>query len=111
MTTLTLHLPLVVDDDPRVVLEVDVHAVLPPPRLALADHHSGHHCDTPGETHRERSTATLDKVLTTWLAALIIRRAHGGYSPFFLSSGLPFFTEAITMSPTAAHQARVVISV
>mmetsp|Transcript_22712 Transcript_22712/g.90108 ORF Transcript_22712/g.90108 Transcript_22712/m.90108 type:complete len:201 (+) Transcript_22712:968-1570(+) len=37
-----LHLALVVDDDARVVLEVDDEALLSPPGLALADDDGGH---------------------------------------------------------------------
>merc|ERR1719512_626329 len=38
-----LHLALVVDDDARVVLEVDPDALAAPPGLLLADHHALQH--------------------------------------------------------------------
>lgn len=38
-----LHLPLVVDDDSGVVLEIDKNPIFSAPRLPLPDHHSRHH--------------------------------------------------------------------
>lgn len=40
-----LHLPLVIDDDPRVVLEVYEHPVPPPEGLPLPDHHRWHYLE------------------------------------------------------------------
>lgn len=40
----TLHLPLGVDNDACIVLEIDEDTVLPPPGLPLANHHSWQHC-------------------------------------------------------------------
>ncbi len=47
-TALTLHLALGVDNHARVVLKVDVGAVLPPERLALPHHNRGHDCGAGG---------------------------------------------------------------
>jgi hypothetical protein len=43
LTSLTLHLSLVVDNDSAVVLKVDEHTILPPPSLALSDHYCWEH--------------------------------------------------------------------
>ncbi len=42
--TPTLHFALVVDNDTSIVLKVDECTILPPPWLALSDHHGRHHC-------------------------------------------------------------------
>jgi hypothetical protein len=42
----TLHFALGVDDDARVILEIDEDAILAPPRLPLADDNRRHNCST-----------------------------------------------------------------
>ena len=91
-----LHFSFVVDNNAGIVLEVERHTVLPMKRLPLSDNHGRYH---------------LNWEVVSLISSVIIGIAYQvqvnswwnvSNSTFFLNSGFPFFTEAITMSPTAA---------
>ena len=64
----------------KLTLEVEIDAVLSSPALSLSDHNSGHNYTNEQSTH--------------WQL------------PFLRSSGFPFFTEAMNMSPAATYDVR-----
>jgi hypothetical protein len=104
----TLHLALVVDNHARVVchqsrehedatpaahsltLKVDVHTLHTVEDLALTDNHGRMHCSHRMSTSRPWS-----------------RQTPHATAPFLRRSGLPFLTDASTMSPTEADGRRL----
>lgn len=108
---LTLHLALWVDNNPSIVLKVYIRAIFSPPRLALPDNDCRHDC-TEGavsvssqreakikQRAQERTADDLQFLLDLPCSSITHSVPH---SPFFLKSGLPFLTVAMTISPAAA---------
>ena len=86
------HFSFVVDNHPGVVFKVQRDTVLPVIRLPLPDHHCWDNL-----IHASGNFGVINR---GWV---LERTAYSAKClTFFLNSGFPFFTEAMTMSPTAA---------
>ena len=112
----TLHFALGVDNHARIILEIDKGAILSPPGLSLSDDDRRHHwrhptssqqlfgcrgrCSQLQETHRHK--VMISRCSESQIRANLYFQHLQDGSPFFLRSGLPFFTVAMTISPAAA---------
>jgi hypothetical protein len=86
----TLHLALRIHNHACIIFEIEVHSIGASPRFRLPHHDRRHDC--------RRNTLSALPISSHTVGVSVNRNPP----PFFLSSGFPFFTVAITISPTPA---------